>query len=58
MQSTYQPTQQLSFCLNPPTLNMWANQIMQQWDSYLEATDILHHSFFIYHKAQYFKQSD
>lgn len=39
-------------------MHMWANQIMQQWDSYLEATDILQHSFFIYHQPPYFKQPD
>ena len=33
-------TQSLDFHLNPPTLNMWANQVMQQWDLYLDNTDL------------------
>ena len=32
-------TRTLRWQLNPPTINMWANRIMQQWDSYIEQND-------------------
>ena len=37
---------------------MWANQIMLQWDAYLDGSDTLQHSFFIYHPPKYFKRLD
>jgi hypothetical protein len=39
----------LKYNLNPPTINMWANKVMQQWDLFLDNTNILKDEFFVTH---------
>lgn len=58
MQSNFNLTQTLKFNLNPPTLNMWGNKIMQQWDSFLMNTKILEDPFFLSNQPKYFKKID
>jgi len=41
MQGNLVIIQCLKYNLNPPTINMWANKIMQQWDLFLEGTTVL-----------------
>lgn len=57
MQGTSPATQSLKYQLNPPTLNMWANKIMQQWDLSLEA-GLQNARFFQSRPPKYFKRVD
>jgi hypothetical protein len=51
--------QSLKFSINPPTLFMWANRFMLQWDNYID-TDFyaLNHPLFTTSKRCYFKKYD
>lgn len=58
MQSIFIFTQALKFNLHPPTINMWANKIMQQWDLFLDSTQMQQQPFFMNHQSKYFKKID
>ena len=44
--------------MNPPTINMWANKLMQQWDLFLDTAETLTNDFFRQHQPSYFKKVD
>ena len=50
--------QALKYNLNAPTISMWANKVMQQWDLFLDNTNILQDDFFLTHEPKYFKKID
>lgn len=51
-------TRVLRFKLNPPTLSMWGNKIMQQWDCFLESPLMRQQPFFLAHQPVFFKRID
>ena len=50
--------QTLKYNLNPPTINMWANKLMQQWDLFMESNPFPLQDYFTSHTQQYFKKID
>jgi hypothetical protein len=45
--------------LNPPTIAMWSNKIMQQWDLFLEENDYArNHPLMKQSKSMFFKKPD
>jgi len=49
MQSIFIIIKALKFNLHPPTINMWANKIMQQWDLFLDSPQMQQQPFFLNH---------
>lgn len=48
----------LRFRLNPPTLSMWGNRVMQQWDCFLESPPMRQQPFFLAREPVFFKRID
>lgn len=50
--------QVLKWQLNPPTINMWANRVMKQWDDYIATNEEARNHALIRERPLLFKQSN